>query len=130
MRLKNYANELLTPKNITCLFEIDIDVSQKITLPEVRKNILLITKEAMNNIAKYSEANKALIKLVLQNETLLLSIIDNGNGFDATTIKQGNGLQHIQQRCKQLNGTCTIFSNAGKGTAITCSLPIAIISHT
>jgi len=129
-RLKNYCNELLSPKNI--LFEVEIDetLAAGISKPDVRKNILLIAKEAINNIAKYSEATKATLSFNQQNEMILLSVSDNGKGFDIANVKQGNGLQNIQQRCKYLNGFCTINSAPGKGVAVKCSFPIATISHT
>ena len=129
IRLKNYASELLTPKNIFCSFEIDTAITHKITLPDVRKNILLIAKEAMNNIAKYSEASKVVIKLIACNEALQFSITDNGIGFDVNKAKQGNGLQNIKERCKLLKGVCIIETANNEGTSIICDLPIAIIRH-
>jgi two-component system, sensor histidine kinase LadS len=112
-RLKNYCNELLAPKNIVCEFDIDARLAVSITNPEIRKNILLIAKEAINNIAKYSEANKAVILFKQNGKDILLSIRDNGKGYDKEKVKYGNGLLNIQQRCKQLNGYCNITSHDG-----------------
>jgi len=128
-RLKNYCSELLTPKNIICSFDIDDKLSASISHPEIRKNILLIVKEAINNISKYSEASKADISLRQQNDQVLLTINDNGKGYDAGTIHQGNGLGNIELRCKQLEGKCNIQAVQEKGVTIVCSFPIAIISH-
>lgn len=130
VRLKNYCNELLSPKDILFALEIDENLTVKIKNPEIRKNILLIAKEAINNIAKYSEATKVIICLKHAKQTIVLNISDNGKGFNTKNVKQGNGLQNIQLRCKQLNGVCIIRSLPQNGTTITCSLPIAIISHT
>ena len=105
-RLKNYSNELLTPKNIECDFDIDEELAASISNPEVKKNILLIVKEAINNIAKYSGASNALVSLKQQNETVLLIISDNGKGYSFENIKYGNGLKNIQQRCKQFGRWC------------------------
>lgn len=129
VRLKNYSNELLADKNIECFFEIDETICKRITFPEVRKNILLIVKEAMNNIAKYSNATRTKISLIQQSETILLSISDNGKGFDDGTIKPGNGIQNIRQRCKQLNGSCDISSISQQGVNIVCNFPVTIFSH-
>lgn len=136
-RLKNYSSELLAPRNIISEFYMDDTLSQQISHPEVRKNILLIAKEAMNNIAKYSEASKATISLAIQAENILLSITDNGKGFETSPLPAplektniGNGIHNIQQRCKQLNGTCKINASHGQGVRIECTFPIAIISHT
>ena len=119
-RLKNYCNELLSPKSIVCGFDIDAALAASITNPEARKNILLIAKEAINNIAKYSEASNATVSLKQKEEKLLLTISDNGKGFIENKTQQGNGLQNIRQRCKQFNGNCEIVSQTGKGVLIKC----------
>lgn len=128
-RLKNYCAELLAPKNILVSFDIDDNLAASINSPEVRKNILLIAKEAINNIAKYSEAGSATISFKKQQEAILLCINDNGKGFETAAAKKGNGLQNIQQRCKHLNGLCSIDTGIGQGTSIKCSFPVASISY-
>lgn len=128
-RLKNYSNELLAAKNIECNFNIDESLSRQIINPYARKNILLIAKEAMNNIAKYSEATKADVLLIHEDGNVLLSISDNGKGYDAGENVSGNGTGNIIQRCKQLQGSCNIQAFPGQGVKIKCSFPIAIISH-
>ena len=80
-RIKNYSSELLSAKGISCALDIDEEISKKINNPIVRKNILLIIKEAMNNIAKYSKADKVNISLLQQDKAILLCIADNGTGF-------------------------------------------------
>lgn len=124
-RLKNYSTELLAPKEILCTFDINEELGKKITDPVTRKNILLIAKEAMNNIAKYSEASEAVISFKQQNENIVLSITDNGKGYDPATIKNGNGLGNMNQRCEQLSGICKIHTEPGKGVCITCLIPLA-----
>lgn len=127
-RLKNYCNELLSPKNISCYFSIDEKLAASITHPEARKNILLIAKEAINNVSKYSAARRVYISLLSKENNIILSVTDDGKGFDTAITTLGNGLHNIQQRCKQLNGLYNITSGA-EGTSITCTFPIAIISH-
>jgi signal transduction histidine kinase/ligand-binding sensor domain-containing protein len=129
-RLKNYCNELLSPKNIVCEFNVDATLATSVTKPEIRKNILLIAKEAINNIAKYSEATKATIELKREKDIALFSIQDNGKGFDNLQNKQGNGLRNMEQRCKVIGGEIQVNSNAGSGVHIICHFPIANISHT
>ena len=128
-KLKNYCSELLSPKNILCDFVIDEKLTASISNPEARKNILLIVKEAINNIAKYSGATNAVISLQKEQEEIILSITDNGKGYEAGSIKFGNGLQNMLQRSKSLGGICDVIAVYGKGVSITCKFPIAIISH-
>jgi signal transduction histidine kinase len=128
-RLRNYCNELLTPKNIQVEFNIDEKVTVGINNPEARKNILLIAKEAMNNIAKYSNATKSTVSLQKTKAGIQLSISDNGKGFDMKLTGVGNGLNNIKTRCTLLKGNCVIECESGQGVLITCIFPIAIISH-
>ncbi len=129
-RLKNFSNELLTPKGIQCEFDIDEQLSQQVTDPVARKNILLIIKEAMNNIAKYSGADSCRISLE-QNEGsgVLMSITDNGKGMDMKNLTKGNGLDNMKKRAEDLGGTFTVQSSPGAGVMIQCIFPIAIFSH-
>ena len=129
-RLKNYSQELLAGQGINTLFNISDDLDNRIENPQVRKNILLVAKEAMNNIAKYSRATTATISLQQNDLTVTLSIEDNGVGFNTNVDTNGNGLHNIKQRSLQVKGNCHISSSAGQGTKVQCVFPIATISHT
>ena len=129
LRLRNYSKELLSGKNIITHFEIDEVLAQKIVSPLVRKNILLIAKEAMNNIAKYSGAAEAFISFKLDGDRVHLIIQDKGKGFDKLFTGQGNGLGNMEQRCKQIKGTFSVHTEPGQGVSINLIFPIAIISH-
>lgn len=128
-RLRNYTYDLLAVKNIAVEFAVDEELATQMTNPLARKNILLIAKEAINNIAKYSQATKAFIGFRLEGKDVLLSIGDNGKGFDETVTAKGNGLGNIEQRCRQLNGQCSFESTKGNGVLLICRFPLAIISH-
>jgi signal transduction histidine kinase len=102
----------------------------KISNPITRKHLLLIVKEALNNIAKYSGATEARINFRQENDKLVLLISDNGKGFSNPDNMSGNGLGNIRQRCEQCYGTFKIDSIPGKGVTVTAAFPIAIISYT
>jgi len=129
-RLKNYSQELLAGKGINTDFDINTELDSSIKNPLVRKNILLIAKEAMNNIAKYSHATNAVITFQKLESAVVLTISDNGVGFENNINSHGNGLHNIGQRCQNLQGTCNITSLLAEGTLVHCSFPMTIISHT
>ncbi len=129
-RVKNYSQELLAGQGINTIFDIEEELDNSIENPRVRKNILLVIKEAMNNIAKYSKATTASISLRRVDQSVLLIIADDGIGYDQTVTTEGNGLQNMLQRSQQIKGACTISSAVGKGTTVKCIYPIAIIRHT
>jgi len=118
-RLEEYADNIAMVKNI----EVKIDVPDKlaaINLPvEGRRDIYLFCKEAINNAVKYS--NASLIELTmkeLDNKKIEFLIHDNGKGFDAATVKKGNGLVNMEQRAADINGIFSLQSATGQGTII------------
>ena len=129
-RIKNIGYNLLTIKDIRCHYTICKAAEVACKGQEIRKNIILITKEAINNIAKYSEATEATVSLSATTNHIILSIHDNGNGFDTNNPPMGNGLKNIQARCAGLGGIALIQSAIGKGVTITCSLPVTNIRDT
>jgi signal transduction histidine kinase len=126
-KIKNYGTGLLTEKEIPCTYQISPQADTMIKSMEARKNILLIIKEALNNIAKYSKATAASVSVVEEAEHFAVIIADNGVGFDPAVAKKGNGLKNIQARCTALKGTCTITSSPGNGCSIDCKLPLTTI---
>jgi signal transduction histidine kinase len=94
----------------------------------VRKNIILIIKEALNNVAKYSGATQADISLRKHENHLILEIRDNGKGFDRHEVAKGNGLENMAARCRQMGGKFDLSTGAGEGTCVNCSVPITINS--
>ena len=116
-RIKNFCNEVLGSTNIDYTIKIDKKVDVLITDFAVRKNVLLITKEAINNALKYSYATKIRVSLRLENNKILVLIADNGKGFDSDAI-YGNGIGNMKNRAKELNATFELLSNKDLGTSI------------
>lgn len=96
------------------------------TFPDVRlsatfrRNVLLVTKEAINNIVKHSGATVASVQLELEGSSLDLRIADNGRGFSKLSLTtRGNGLVNMRRRIvDDLGGTFDLSANAGSGTTI------------
>jgi len=124
MKMKEFAAEILEPKNIDYSFEI-ADSIMALTLDvEKRKNIFLIFKEAINNAAKYSEGNKLTVSLSVQQQKLSLSVRDNGKGFNPAVGTTGNGLKNMEDRAVAMHGKMTRISKPGKGTDIQLEIPL------
>ena len=127
-RIKNYGHELLSQKNISCQYNVDPQVEKKLQHTEARKNVLLMIKESINNISKYSEATEASIHLAIENNQLIIHIRDNGKGFDINRMNGGNGLKNMSLRTAALGGSFEVNSTPGSGTSITGRIPLANIS--
>lgn len=127
-KLKNFGYDMLTPLNIHCVYDIEAAAETKLSAVNARKQMLLICKEAINNMAKYSRATEATIALKIVGEEMVLAIIDNGKGFDIENAVSGNGLTNIKDRTAALGGMAIIQSQPNQGTTITCTFQLATIS--
>lgn len=124
VKMKEFAAEILEPNNINYHFNLDEGMENIRLDVEKRKSIFLIFKEAINNIAKYSEATQVNITLSRMTNTLILMVNDNGKGFDVASVTRGNGLKNMAARSSAINGTWKQNSELGKGTTISVEIPI------
>ncbi|HNT49702.1 MAG TPA: tetratricopeptide repeat protein [Cyclobacteriaceae bacterium] len=123
VKMKEFAGEILEPKNMVYAFNLDEEVTHIRLDVEKRKSVFLIFKEAINNAAKYSEATKVDIGLNRVNGTLYLRVQDNGKGFNSSTAR-GNGLKNMAARAQAIKGKWKQVSEPGKGTTISVEVPI------
>lgn len=123
-RMRQYASETLEASQISFSLDVDED-SYHLSLPiDQRKDFYLIFKEAINNLAKYSQATRAQIQIETRKPELIMKITDNGMGFDQQIPYSGNGLKNMRTRATQIQGILYIHSSPGKGTTIELTLPI------
>jgi signal transduction histidine kinase len=88
-----------------------------------RRQLFLICKEAVNNIAKYANATHVTFSLQKEKGYVILTIKDNGIGFDPNTIVSGNGLLNMKVRAQALHGEVVVDSRHGEGTRVKVRLP-------
>lgn len=118
-RIRFFAAELLSTKNIVFEFNVEDNIKELKLEMELRKNIYLICKEALNNAYKYSEASIITVNFKKVYNKLLVEIIDNGIGFESNKLpSQGNGLFNMKARAIEINAILKIESIAHKGTII------------
>ena len=123
-RMRQYASETLEASQIAFHLEVDKE-SYNLSLPiDKRKDFYLIFKEAINNLAKYSQATNAQIRIEAKKHELCMSITDNGKGFDPQVSYVGNGLKNMRSRATQIRGELQMNSSPGKGTTIRLTLPL------
>ncbi|NUM74015.1 hypothetical protein HUU40_06615 [candidate division KSB1 bacterium] len=125
-RLKSFAHEICHAKNIALNFDVSKALAGMKLHPETRRNLLLIAKEALHNMAKYSGSPSVEVKIDATTEKLRVVIQDCGKGFDLAHSSTGNGLNNMRLRAEKLGGTCEIISAPGQGTQIVASAPYKI----
>ena len=92
---------------------------------EVEFALFRIAQESINNIIKYSEATKATIQYLVYEDEILMSVEDNGQGFDMNKVEKNHnfGLNSMRNRALSLGGEITIDTSPGKGTSVHVQVP-------
>jgi len=117
-KLRNYAQAMTTAKNIHLEFFVDPAIEKKDLDITLRKNIYMITREAINNAVKYSACSSLRIYLKPVADGAELIIADDGKGFDANNITTGNGLSNLHKRAEEIQGKLSVETSPGEGTTI------------
>jgi signal transduction histidine kinase len=86
--------------------------------PEVEAAVYFSCLEALQNVAKYAEANSASVMIAQSNGDLTFEVSDDGRGFDTASTGFGTGLQGIADRLSALHGELAIRSEPGTGTRV------------
>ena len=95
----------------------------------VRRDLLLIFKEAVSNAARHSHCSRVMIDFSASSQRLSLRVADNGTGFDSTSEGAGHGLVSMRRRAQKLNGSFEIDSRAGHGTTVSVAIPLVRAHH-
>jgi ligand-binding sensor domain-containing protein/two-component sensor histidine kinase len=121
LRMRSLCYNLFRAKKIDFVFQADESLNNlKLSLEE-RRNFYLIFKEAINNLIKYSGADRVSITLANNSNKVIFIIRDNGAGFDSTEKYNGNGLINMKKRADEMNAQLIIESGVGEGTSIQLS---------
>lgn len=119
--LCRYASEFFSSTTTFCQFDFPAELPPIRLDTDVRHNLFLAVKEAMNNILKHADATEVSLKIVLHPGEFALTVSDNGKGLpvDASPApdkskRVGNGLRNMRQRLESIGGRCAIQSEPGE----------------
>jgi Histidine kinase/Histidine kinase-, DNA gyrase B-, and HSP90-like ATPase len=120
-----YAQTFLQPTRIECRLDVEAHLPPLgFDLP-LRRSLLLAVKEAINNVAKHSQASTMTLCIHQGESNLVVVVEDNGIGFQTGHTGEGrNGLANIIQRMSDVGGTCRISSQPGKGCRVEFRMPL------
>jgi signal transduction histidine kinase len=130
--MRRFAEDILDAQDIGYQFIVPERLRELALGADVRRDVYLIFKECVNNLAKYAEASEAVIKVKFDANHLLIEIADNGRGFDAEQKLNGgaasgfggNGLKNMRRRAENFGGAIEIESAIGAGTRIVLRIPV------
>jgi signal transduction histidine kinase len=131
-----FAGNFLAGTPIRCRFDVPASLPDVAVPTEVRNNLFLAAKEALNNACKHAKASEVVVRIRLRKETstgsggpgwcYCVSIEDNGCGMadEASVGSHGNGLHNMRERLEKLGGRFLLETVPGRGTRIHLEVPI------
>jgi len=118
--LAQYASGYLGKAELRCRLEIPANLPTLKVSAEVRHNMMMVVKEALNNTVKHAAASEVNLTLECDDRKLVVVVHDNGSGFAPEDSRRfGNGLLNMRQRLESIGGEIQIRSTPGGGTNVT-----------
>ena len=124
-KMRQHADEVFTVRDIDLEFnapQSDRELKLGINL---RRDLLLIFKEAVNNAARHSNCSRVVIDFLPCDRHLSLRVADNGRGFDMMSERAGQGLVSMRRRAEKLNGSFVVHTSPGNGTVVSFKVPLS-----
>jgi ligand-binding sensor domain-containing protein/two-component sensor histidine kinase len=125
-RMRHFADDVLSARDIALSFRAPQDGHAALAA-DTRRQLYLVFKEAVNNLARHSGARNAGIDLSVSDGWLSLRVADDGRGFDVqrfeTESADGNGVRTMRRRAQELGGSVEITSAPGAGTTVELRVP-------
>jgi signal transduction histidine kinase/streptogramin lyase len=118
-----FALDYLRLAGVRCRLDLPEDVPARELSTDVRHNLFLVVKEAINNTVKYAHATELRLRIAVSAAKLELTVEDNGCGFEQPSGDGMDGLRNMRQRMADIGGQCWIQGRPGAGAKIALELP-------
>ena len=123
--LCQFAEEFFRPTSIRCRLDVDDSLPPVALTSEVRHHLYLAVREALNNIAKHSQATEVWLRIQWRDRCLAIALEDNGRGFvHLSTATTGDGLSNMRRRLEKIGGRFECQTQPGAGTICRIWLPL------
>lgn len=123
-KMREHADELLSARDVRLTFTVDSTLQDDRIDLDVRRDVFLTFKEAINNVARHSGCSAVSVTLGTEGGALDLCITDNGRGFEPDPQADGNGLVNMRRRAGRIGGRLDVRSSPGAGTDVRLVLPL------
>jgi signal transduction histidine kinase len=119
--LRALGEEMRAGSTVDIAVEVDPDAAA--LLASRSHDIVQLTREALSNVARHAHARHAKVKLANGEGGAVLTVEDDGVGFDPRSRSAGNGLRNMRGRAAAVHGALRITSRDGRGTRLRLSVP-------
>ena len=122
-RLRAFGSDLLESRGVDWSVEAPAEAVHQSLSPAMKRQLYLVFREGIHNVAKHSAATRATLCFKLQEGAISGELTDNGRGAVDGSGK-GNGIRSMRQRVGQLDGKFEITTPAAGGTTIRIHVPL------
>jgi signal transduction histidine kinase/ligand-binding sensor domain-containing protein len=126
VRVRPLAADLLGERGVALDWSAPADAASIRLSPDVRRHLLLVLKEAVNNAARHARAEHVGVRIEASRDAIRVEIVDDGVGFDPAyppVSAGGRGLPSLRARAAELGGRLELRSAPGKGTTVALEIP-------
>jgi signal transduction histidine kinase len=119
-----FAVDLLEAAGIRCRLDLPANISSRALSADLRHNLFMVAKEALNNVVRHSGASEVQLRIAIAQGHLELTIADNGKGFPKQPGSRGaDGLRNMKQRIEEIGGSFRVESSPATGTRVEATIP-------
>jgi signal transduction histidine kinase len=122
--MRGFASDIFTSRNVQLQFHAPERDRELKLGADVRRDVFLIFKEAVNNAVRHSGCTTAAISLRVETGMLALEISDDGKGLGSVEDDEGQGISGMRRRAENFGGKLDIVSHEGEGTTVRLLVPI------
>jgi PAS domain S-box-containing protein len=124
--LKTALRSLAANMSENCGVKVTVkaDSSSLPISPPVAAQLYRVAQEAVRNAIEHGAAREVLIQLTFGDQDLMLTVQDDGKGFDASVNGQGMGLRIMRYRAQCIGGSCEVHAGPSQGTIVHCRVPL------
>jgi signal transduction histidine kinase len=119
-----YAESFFQNSPMRCRFAIEDDLPPLPCDLGIRRNLFLAVKEALNNILRHSGGTAAEVEIHRVRNELVVTIRDDGRGFDPSKAGDGNGMRNMAKRAREAGGQFSVESRPGEGCTMEFRVPL------
>ncbi len=123
-RIRQFAANTLESRGIRWTLDVPPDFEGRTLDPETRRQVFLIVKEALTNVARHSACRNASLRVVPGPRDVSLEIVDDGSGIGTSPNGGGHGLANMEARAAGLGGFFRVDSAPAAGTRILVRVPL------
>ena len=123
-KMHRFAADSFTPRKIKFTFDTPASSEDLPLGANLRRELFLIFKEAVNNIVKHAGCKTVEITFRIEDGTIHLALSDDGCGFTPSQTSDGHGLSSMAERAKSLDGDLRIVSKENAGTTVEIVVPL------